>query len=322
MSAPVQDDLNARAMYAPPWTRDEQDDDDNRRVTAEIVAAAAERLKAQPSRAAEPHSRQARRDEAWAEAAKARPEEEQLDIEDAIRDAWLSSRLEPVRMPPPPKLDGPRWGMLPRLTGAAGSAVVVALFVTGAIPIPSISISFPRDDRASGIIEPAIAKSEAGKQVANARASSAAQPTFVPRPAPPLPSTVGAAMSAPDPSITPSVQPALRGEPPRPPQAALPQVRGPDAAKLSEMETVIARGLELLASGDVAGGRQLLTRAAEAGEARASLALAGSYDAPVMGYLGIVDVAPDPVKARAWYMKAAQQGSPEASRRLQRMAGG
>jgi hypothetical protein len=312
MSAPVQDDLNGRATYAPTWTRDEQDDDDNRRVTAEIVAAAAERLKAQPSRAAEPHSRQARRDEAWADAAKARPEEEQLDIEDAIRDAWLSSRLEPVRMPPPPKVDGPRWGMLPRLTGAAGSAVVVALFVTGAIPVPSISISFPRDDRASGIIEPAIAKSDAGKQVANLRASSAAQPTFAPRPAPPLPSTVGAAMNVPDASSTPSVQPALRGEPPRPPQAT----------KLSEMESLIARGLELLASGDVAGGRLLLTRAAEAGEARASLALAGSYDAPVMGYLGIVDAAPDPVKARAWYMKAAQQGSPEASRRLQRMAGG
>ena len=109
--------------------------------------------------------------------------------------------------------------MLPRLTGAAGSAAVVALFVTGAIPIPSISISFPRDDRASRMVEPAIAKSDAGKQVANVRASSAAQPTFAPRPAPPLPSTVGVAMNVPDPSITSSVQPALRGEPPRPPQA-------------------------------------------------------------------------------------------------------
>ena len=59
MSSPVQDDRNGRAMNAPPWTRDERDDDDNRRVMAEIVAAA-ERLKAQPSRAAEPDRRQAR----------------------------------------------------------------------------------------------------------------------------------------------------------------------------------------------------------------------------------------------------------------------
>jgi TPR repeat protein len=77
----------------------------------------------------------------------------------------------------------------------------------------------------------------------------------------------------------------------------------------------------MLSAGDVAGGRLLLTRAAEAGEARASLALAGSYDAPVMGYLGVVGVPPDSAKARAWYIKAAEQGSPEASRRLERLAG-
>ena len=90
---------------------------------------------------------------------------------------------------------------------------------------------------------------------------------------------------------------------------------------LEEIESLLTRGHEMLSSGDVAGGRLLLTRAAEAGEARASLALAGSYDAPVMGYLGVVGVPPDPVKARAWYVKAAEQGSPEAVRRLERLAG-
>lgn len=60
-------------------------------------------------------------------------------------------------------------------------------------------------------------------------------------------------------------------------------------------------------------------RAAEAGEARASYALGNSYDAALMGYLGISGVAPDPVKARDWYTKAAAQGSQEASRRLERM---
>jgi TPR repeat protein len=39
-----------------------------------------------------------------------------------------------------------------------------------------------------------------------------------------------------------------------------------------------------------------------------------------MGYLGIAGIAPDPAKARAWYMKAAGQGSHEASRRLERLA--
>ena len=31
-------------------------------------------------------------------------------------------------------------------------------------------------------------------------------------------------------------------------------------------------------------------------------------------------VAPDPVKARDWYIKAAAQGSQEATRRLERLA--
>lgn len=340
MSAPVQDNIDRRSMYAPPWARNEQNDDDPRRIQAEIVAPAELKEGQQkPSRAAPQQTHRARHDEARTGSAKtyhegmalqeerADPEDEQFDLEDAIRGQWASSRLEPVRMPPPPKADGPTWGMLSRLTGAVGFAVIVALFVTGAIPMPSINISLPRDDRGGRMVEPAVAKPEAGKQMASSPVNYAAQPTFVPRPAAPLPSTVGVAMTAPPPAPAPapammaSVQPAPRIEPPRPPQAALPQARVPNFMNLAEIESLLTRGHELLASGDVAGGRLLLTRAAEAGDPRASLALAGTYDAPVMAYLGVIDVPPDPVKARAWYMKAAEQGSPEAARRLERLAG-
>jgi len=333
MSSPVNDNIDKRAMYAPPWAREAHDDEDNRRVQAEI-ASAAERLKGQPqsSRAAAQQIQQARRAEARADAARTPlPEEEQFDIEDAIRDAWVSSRLDPVRMPPPPKADGPTWGMLSRLTGAAGFAVIVALFVTGAIPMPSINISLPRgDDRAGRMVEQAVAKPETGRQAASVPTTYAAQPTFVPRPAPPLPSTVGAAMSGPvstaavqpvQPAVTASVQPVPQVEPPRPPQGSAPQTRLQDYMPTEEMDSLLKRGTDLLSSGDVAGGRLLLTRAAEAGDARASLTLAGTYDAPVMGYLGVVGVPPDAAKARAWYMKAAAQGSPEAARRLERLAG-
>jgi hypothetical protein len=337
MSSPVQDGQDGRSMYVPPWARDEQNDEDTRRVQAEI-ASAAERLKArqQPPRAAA-QILQMRRDEARAEAEKAFPKEDQFPIEDAIRDAWTSSRLEPVRMPPPPKPDGPTWGMLSRLTGAAGFLVIVALFVTGAIPMPKINISLSRDDRGSRIAEAVAARPEPAKQAASTPVSYATQPTFVPRPAAPLPSTVGAAMTAPGagpapqvapvpqiapaPQVTASLQPAPRLEPQRPPQAVAPQARLPNSMNLDELESLLNRGLELLSAGDVAGGRVLLTRAAEAGEARASLALAGSYDAPVMGYLGVVGVPPDSAKARAWYIRAAEQGSPEATRRLERLAG-
>jgi TPR repeat protein len=326
MSSPVHDSQDGRSMYAPPWARDEQNDEDTRRVQAEI-ASAAERLKAQQhaSRAAAQQALQARREEARAEAAKALPGEDQFEIENAIRDAWVSSRLDPVRMPPPPKADGPTWGMLSRVTGAAGFMVIVALFVTGVIPMPKINISLSRDDRGSRITEAVAARPEPVKQVANVPMTYATQPTFAPRPAAPLPSTVGVAMTtpvaAPAPAMTASVQPVARPEPPRLPQAAVPQARGLNSMSLDEIESLLTRGHEMLSGGDVAGGRLLLTRAAEAGEARASLALAGSYDAPVMGYLGVVGVPPDPVKARAWYLKAAEQGSPEAVRRLERLAG-
>src|SRR5262245_40232684 len=44
MSAPVQDDRDKRAMYVPPWARDDMHDEETRRIHAEIVQAA-ERLK-------------------------------------------------------------------------------------------------------------------------------------------------------------------------------------------------------------------------------------------------------------------------------------
>jgi hypothetical protein len=308
-------------MYAPPWAREERNDDETRRIQAEIVSAA-ERLKAQkqPSRALAGQIHQAGCDEARGEAAKAVPDDKPFDLEDAIRDAWASSRLEPVRMPPPPKADGPTWGMLSRLMGAAGFAGVVALFVTGAIPLPSINISVPRDEKGVRAAAPATERPEPAKQAASAPASHATQPSFAPRPAPPLPATVGAAMSAPAPAITASLQPSPRIEPPRPPQPGLPEARVLDFMSRDEIEGLLKRGHDLLANGDIAGGRLLLTRAAEAGEPRASLALAGTYDAPVMAYLGVIGVPPDPVKARAWYTKAAEQGSQEAARRLERLA--
>jgi TPR repeat protein len=45
--------------------------------------------------------------------------------------------------------------------------------------------------------------------------------------------------------------------------------------------------------------------------------LAGTFDAGVLADMHVLGVQPDPAKARAWYLKAAEQGSPEARRRLQ-----
>jgi TPR repeat protein len=76
----------------------------------------------------------------------------------------------------------------------------------------------------------------------------------------------------------------------------------------------------LVAQGDIAAARLMLTRAAEAGDARAALALGATYDADVLRKLGVLGVAADASQARAWYAKAAEYGSGEATRRLEQFA--
>jgi len=84
-----------------------------------------------------------------------------------------------------------------------------------------------------------------------------------------------------------------------------------------EMSSLLKRGRALMAAGDIASARLILTRLAEGGSVDACLALAGTFDAAVLADMHVVGVQPDPAKARAWYLKAAEQGSPEARRRLQ-----
>jgi len=84
-----------------------------------------------------------------------------------------------------------------------------------------------------------------------------------------------------------------------------------------EISALLKRGRGLIAAGDIASARLILTRLAEAGSMDACLALAGTFDASLLADMHVVGVHPDPAKARAWYLKAAEQGSPEARRRLQ-----
>jgi hypothetical protein len=113
---------------------------------------------------------------------------------------------------------------------------------------------------------------------------------------------------------------AQQNEAQKPSIAVVPESRVLDYLSREEIEALLKRGQELIAIGDISGGRLLLTRAAEAGDARASLAVAGTYDAAVLATLGVVGVPPDPAKARGWYARAAEQGSPEAARRLRQLA--
>jgi TPR repeat protein len=76
----------------------------------------------------------------------------------------------------------------------------------------------------------------------------------------------------------------------------------------------------LIKSGDLSSARLLLSRVAEAGDGRAAITLAGTFDPNVLKALGLQNGAPDLALARLWYERAAQLGSADAPRRLQQLA--
>jgi TPR repeat protein len=110
-----------------------------------------------------------------------------------------------------------------------------------------------------------------------------------------------------------AVQPAAVQSVPEP----APSLRSLDS---DEIAALFKRSEELIAQGDIAAARLVLTRAAEAGDARSALALGATYDASMLSKLRVRGIAPEAAQARAWYAKAAELGSREATRRLEQLA--
>jgi hypothetical protein len=95
-----------------------------------------------------------------------------------------------------------------------------------------------------------------------------------------------------------------------------------------EVADLTRRGEKFIVIGDLASARLVLQRAAEAGDPRAALMLAATYDPIVLEKVGIQGFAPDLVRgfepdialARSWYARAKEFGSTEAVRRLQNLS--
>jgi TPR repeat protein len=88
----------------------------------------------------------------------------------------------------------------------------------------------------------------------------------------------------------------------------------------NEIASSLRRGDALIASGDLAAARLVLRRAADAGDARAAMTLAETYDPAILEKLGVHGVVPDLAMARGWYEKAKKLGATEATQRLERLA--
>jgi hypothetical protein len=207
--------------------------------------------------------------------------------------------LDPVAVPMPPvEARGASGALLARVAGAVGLAALAAFVVVGAMPQSRLF--------ATAAQEPPQVKAEAmvPQPVTTAR-------VFVPIDAAALAERFAAV------PVKAETEPAIPARAVQEPPAPAPVFRPLDP---DEVALLLKRSDDLMAQGDIASARLMLARAAEAGDARAALALGATYDANVLRKLGVIGVAGDAAKARGWYEKAAEFGSGEATRRLEQFA--
>ena len=86
-----------------------------------------------------------------------------------------------------------------------------------------------------------------------------------------------------------------------------------------EAQRFIARGRQLLQTGDIEAARGFFERAVSAGSAEAALELGATYDPVALRELGVVGLTADPARATSLYQQALQMGAPGAAERLQRL---
>lgn len=89
----------------------------------------------------------------------------------------------------------------------------------------------------------------------------------------------------------------------------------------AEITELLDHGDALLRTGDVASARLFYERAAEAGDARAALRLAASFDPAFLNRLGVDKLQANPAKARSWYSRALDLGAVDAKPQLNSLGG-
>src|SRR6185295_18955496 len=235
--------------------------------------------------------------------------------------------LEPVAMavPPPEEQSTGTGTLLLRIVGAVALAAIAGLFAIGALPLPFGTKA--EGETAVTSLRSRIFAGPAAPQQAPVTQQPVATPVAAARPAAGSPEHAALverfvalrqqqAAAAPAPSPSQDIVPqAVKSE--RIVMPAAPSVRALDR---EEIAVLYERSQALIEQGDIASARLMLTRAAEAGDARSALALGTTYDPDMLKKLGVLGLAPDPAQAQAWYNKAVELGSPDAALRLERLA--
>lgn len=88
-----------------------------------------------------------------------------------------------------------------------------------------------------------------------------------------------------------------------------------------EVARMTARGKALMDAGDFAAARLLLARAADAGDADATFALASTYDPNILSQKGARGLTGDPAQAKTLYARALTAGVQDAKSRISALGG-
>jgi hypothetical protein len=294
MSAPVRNGEETPStfptMYAPPWARGAADgagDAGLAAVDRALNASEEFRRTLPPAASLEDGKR-------WRD----KPFEGDL----AAKRLRERPTLDPVVMSAPPiRRPGASASLAARIAGAVGLAALAAFVVVGAMPQSRLLATAAQDPQP----QPARPDAIVPQPVATERVFIPAEPAALAE------RFAGVPVKA---ETEPAITPRAIAEPSSMPTPALRPLDREEIAML------VKRSEDLMAQGDIASARLMLTRAAEAGDARAALALGATYDANVLRKLGVIGMAGDAPKARAWYEKAAEYGSGEATRRLEQFA--
>jgi hypothetical protein len=244
--------------------------------------------------------------------------------------SFVSRTLDPTPVPDPRQMrkrlraSPSRLRIVGRVVMAATVASAAACYWVGVIPSPSNADTERTFASLAGMLPGGGAEPLRGERrpldlnmkiqdrapaAWPGEASDAAAPTPVTKAAEKL-AAAAPLVGAPPPSAE---RPAVAEQPP-PAEPAVRQLAAEEIAML------LKRGEEFVEAGDFASARPVLQRAAEAGNSRAALILAGTFDPAVMQKVHARGLAPDIAKAKYWYVKARDLGSPEAQRQLARLA--
>lgn len=223
-------------------------------------------------------------------------------------------RVDPNALKPRSAVEKPQFvvaSVPSHTTPQPAATLAVATETPTASPSPAAPAA-PVEKGANGPASASLPSVGSSKSDAALKADGQAPKPAIVAPSPAAAATKSAGVAVAETSAAGNPQPVVL-------QTEAPHLSKPateDAARWS------ARGLVALAKGDLSNARLFLTRAAEAGDARALVALADTYDPAMLAKLGVVFAPGDPARAHDFLVKAIAAGVVVPKERLATLESG